>query len=316
MLKNTPITGGIRYGDWMTPAQDNQKATGWVRGNPRLSTTAMFYYCTDIALKTAELLELRNEEEEYAKLKKSLRKAFNETFFDQLSSTYKGEDYHYQYLQGIPLHFGLTPKMYKTKSIENLIDDIIIRCDGHLHAGIIGAKYIVDFLAEEGRNDIVYTMVTAKGYPGWDYMTEGLTTFPESWKRGGSLNHVMFGSIDAWFFRSLAGIQTMEETPGYEKFIIHPFFPNEGLNSVSASVQTIKGEISSRWKRNGDQIKLEITIPANSEGTIKLPHSFRNLTINNIPLHKRENIILQKKEANICFELGSGNYILAFQISE
>lgn len=314
-ISDNYILPSDRYGDWLNPAQDHQKTSGWVRGNPRLSTTAMFYYCTDIAHKWCRLLELKKEEEKYAKLKSSIRNAFNETFFDLPSSTYRGEDYHYQYLQGVPLHFGLTPQAHKAKSIENLIDNIVSRHEGHLYAGIIGAKYIVDFLANEGKNDLIYELVTVKGYPGWDYMTEGLTTLTETWNKGGTLNHVMFGSIDAWFFRSLAGIQTIEGIAGYERFIIQPFFPDKGLYRVSASIQTIKGEISSRWVRNDNQIKLEIMIPTNTEATIKLPVSSHNITINHISLSKRKDIILQE-EANICFELGNGNYVLTFQIPE
>ena len=292
-----------RYGDWLTPAQDNRDATGWVRGGPESATTAMFYACTDIVSQFARILDNKADEDRYNNLKKQIRKAYNDTFLDEANSVYTGEDYHFQYSQCLPLYLNITPCEHREKVMENLVNDIMVHREGHAHVGIIGSFFLVRLFEKTEHNDLVYSIVTKKGYPGWDYLTKGFTTLPENWNRGGSLNHPGFGNIDGWFFRSLAGIQTDEKYPGYERFIIKPYFPKSGLDRVDASIRTIKGDISSSWIRKGSQIDLTLVIPVNTRATVILPPS-ENITINNEPVNTNE----YSNSKNSHIELGSGNY--------
>ena len=72
----------------------------------------------------------------------------------------------------------------------------------------------------------------------------------------------MMGSIDTWFYKYLAGIQMDENHPGWSQFWIRPEFP-EGLDYADAQTETIKGTISSGWKRSSGELVLTVEIPFN-----------------------------------------------------
>jgi hypothetical protein len=61
-----------------------------------------------------------------------------------------------------------------------------------------------------------------------------------------SHNHIMLGSVDAWFYKTIGGIALME--PGWKKVRIAPR-PFEGLTSAETSVMTVRGEVRVRWSR-------------------------------------------------------------------
>lgn len=290
-----------RYGDWCTPAQDSASVTGWVRGTPVSSTTMMYYYCIRIVEQFARIFGKTADAETLAALKANVANALNANFYDTQTKTYTSEPWHFQYAQGLPLCFGFVPDSERSSVLNNLINDILVHRNGHLYAGIIGARYIPELLDAAGRNDVVYQMVTAEGYPGWKHLLNGFTTFPEYWSRKGSLNHVMFGSIDAWFFRSLAGIKTDSLQTGYKAFKIKPFFPESGLNTVNASIETPYGKIASSWQKTGKNVIMNIEIPVNTSATIVLPEGCSNVLVDG-----------QAKPAS--FDAGSGKYQMSFTL--
>ena len=80
----------------------------------------------------------------------------------------------------------------------------------------------------------------------------------------------MIGSIDAWFYKYIAGIQLDENNPAYSVFTIKPFLP-EGLNYANAKIGTIRGTISSRWKKEAGKFTLEVEVPFNTSAYINIP---------------------------------------------
>nr|WP_294895151.1 family 78 glycoside hydrolase catalytic domain [uncultured Pedobacter sp.] len=299
---NNLIVKPDRYGDWLTPAQ-NDKDSGWKRGNPELSTTAMFYMCTAILEKTAKVLMKTTDAGKYGQLKEEIKTAFNKKYFDTKTANYKSESYDYQYVQAMPLYLGLTPDSLRERALDNLIYNIKVKRNGHFYAGILGVKYLYEMLMQQNRNDITYEMVTAKGYPGYDDMLQGRNTLTETWGGGGSHNQAMFGSIGAWFYRSLAGINTDSNAVGYERILIKPFFPEGGVNKVSAQLETQKGTIKSSWVKNNNEVSMELTIPANAKSVIYLP------AVSAIVINGKVN---NNSEKGIV--LGSGTYSLQFKI--
>ncbi len=83
----------------------------------------------------------------------------------------------------------------------------------------------------------------------------------------------MFGSVDEFFFKYLAGIWSPEDgltSPGYKHVHIQPYIP-EGLVFVDASLNTISGRISSSWKQEKGLLRIIAVIPANTTATISIP---------------------------------------------
>jgi alpha-L-rhamnosidase len=57
---------------------------------------------------------------------------------------------------------------------------------------------------------------------------------------------------------------------GFKHFFLAPQFP-AGHPKASAAVATAQGDIVSAWKREGDSILWNVTVPWNTTATVKLP---------------------------------------------
>lgn len=85
-----------------------------------------------------------------------------------------------------------------------------------------------------------------------------------------------------------------------------------GINSVSTLYISPYGDISCRWTRQSDKIRLYVQIPANSEAVVYLPaKTAEEITESGIPLKDvGECRILERHSENyILVSIGSGNYI-------
>jgi alpha-L-rhamnosidase len=83
-----------------------------------------------------------------------------------------------------------------------------------------------------------------------------------------SYNHYAFGSVMAWVFRRVAGIDTDASGAGYHHLVISPHF-DASLPQVHAEYDSAYGTISTDW--NSAAHKLSVTTPPNTTATIELP---------------------------------------------
>ena len=108
-------------------------------------------------------------------------------------------------------------------------------------------------------------------YPSWGYWLElGANTALEGWNKGvRSWCHYFLGTYDEWFYQNLAGIQNPQN--GYETVTIRPEIYEE-LGYVNASVDTVRGTLSSSWKVETDgRVTISITVPIGTTADILLP---------------------------------------------
>jgi alpha-L-rhamnosidase len=82
----------------------------------------------------------------------------------------------------------------------------------------------------------------------------------------------MFGDIDAWFFRALAGINPDAAAPGFKHFFVTPNVVGD-LTWARADYNSVRGQIVSAWKVAGGEFQLELKVPANTTATVSLPIS-------------------------------------------
>ena len=80
----------------------------------------------------------------------------------------------------------------------------------------------------------------------------------------------MMGSIDAWFYKYIVGIQLDETNPAFSEFTVHPALL-EGLNHAEAKIETLKGTVASKWQINEGMLNLEIEVPFNTSATVVIP---------------------------------------------
>lgn len=257
------IIGRNNYGDWVG-----------VVDTPRdLISTGGFYRCAWLTARMAEILNKPDDAWGYDFLCRRIAKAFNAKFFNKETNNYGNGS---QYSNAWPLYLGIVPEDRRKVVVDNLIENIMVSHKGHLSTGFLGARYLLEVLCQEGHADVAYTIVTQKDYPGWGYMiANGATTIWELWVKAtgngmNSANHPAFGFVDGWFYRALAGINPDSERGGFERFDIKPFVVGD-LKEAKAEVDTVRGRVVSHWKRTGNGLTLDVTVPANSQASVWVP---------------------------------------------
>jgi alpha-L-rhamnosidase len=174
------------------------------------------------------------------------------------------------------LFLDLVPKDRRGGVASRLTNDIVYYHDTHVTTGFIGIKFLMPVLTAIGRSDLAYELAAQTTYPSWGYMVKrGATTLWELWqeKTGPAMNsqdHIMFGSVGAWFYRALGGIDLSPDSAGYQHIRIAPQIV-EDLRWASASVNTIRGSVSSSWTHSPGVITLEVVIPVNSDAQVVIP---------------------------------------------
>ena len=166
----------------------------------------------------------------------------------------------------------MVPEDRKEAVFKRLVENVEVIGSCHLGTGIAGTRYLFDTLTKYGRADLAYKLATQTTYPSWGYMIrEGATTVWERWEyvTESSHDHPALGSIDSWLYKALAGTNVDPSAPGFER-IIKPHIVGD-LRHVSASINTIRGQISSSRRREKDSLVLEVTLPVNTTGKVCIP---------------------------------------------
>ncbi len=308
-----------KYGDWCPPGSIVSRKT------PIEQVCTWYYYHDTLFLsKIAQILGKDKDYNELFERSEKIKESYNEKFLrdayviPKLSITDRTIS---QTSNILPLYLDMVPESKKKKVVSTLLHCIIEDHDYHLDTGIVGTRYLWDVLDKYNYPDVAYKIVTQESYPGYGYMIkEGATTLWERWEKlegsgMNSHNHIMLGSVDTWFFKSLAGISSIEQA--WKKIRIKPFIPSD-LKYASGSLKTIKGIIYSSWERHDGFLKISIKIPIGCMSEIWIPIESLESEIKegNTILWKNGNIIeevngVEFKEVNgnfVVFNTGSGYY--------
>lgn len=269
------FTGHFQFGDWL----GLDAAEGSLEGSTRKDFigTAFYAYSTSLLVKIGKVLS--HDMTEYEKLYKNIRRQFIKAY---------GEKYETQTECALALVFDLTENKEKT---ADRLATLVRKCGMHLMTGFVGTPYLLHALSENGHRDIAYSLLLREEYPSWLYsVNAGATTIWEHWdgqKTDGSLwysttgecvdmnsfNHYAYGAVADWVYTYAAGIRRCEDAPGFERAVINPH-PDRRLSHLTASVETRKGKISSKWSYTNDGIRYDITTPCETEVIIGDKHRF------------------------------------------
>jgi alpha-L-rhamnosidase len=136
--------------------------------------------------------------------------------------------------------------------------------DYHHNCGMAGMPHLFAALDRCNLNDYAYRILTARGYPSWlDWIDGGATTLWETWQKGNSKNHHMYSCFMAWMIKSLVGIRLAEDSAGWDRVTIRPYFAP--LDFVRGHVDTPRGRIAAGWERRETGVELTVDIPAGVE---------------------------------------------------
>jgi alpha-L-rhamnosidase len=194
--------------------------------------------------------------------------------------------------------------------VDHLVKDIEAK-GWHLSTGFLGTPFLLFTLADHGRVDVAYRLLLNETYPSWGYMLSkgGATTWWERWNGDtgdpsmNSYNHYAFGSVVAWVYRYVAGIDTPVDDPGFRQIVIHPRL-DVRMTQARAEYDSVYGKIVSDWngKAQGPFV-LKVTIPANTHAKVYLPAA-----PNTQVTQDGTTIQPQQEAGSYIVEIGSGSY--------
>ncbi len=269
------VTEG-HYGDHLLPGKSpGEEEFVSSETPPSLVWTGYYYRDASIVSQIAEILGKPDDVEHYSKLAEEIKDAFNEKWLDKNTNHYATGS---QTANLFPLVLDIVPKENKDGVLKNIIEDIMEKRDGHLHTGNTGTTCMIDVLTKLGFGDVMYQVATTTTYPGWGYMVkEGATTIWEAWGRSNAADSmIMWATIDEFFYNDLAGIKGPDYhgpdymTPGFRNIELKPHVFGD-LTSANASIKTVRGMVSSSWKKTDNSLTLEASIPVNSRAKVSVP---------------------------------------------
>jgi len=256
------------FGDWLSIAADTDK---------EVLATAYFAYDTSLMARIASVLGRTEDAARYEALFEKIKAAFNAAYVSE-DGRLKGDT---QTAYVLALRFELLPDAMRPPAAKRLVADIEAK-GGHLSTGFVGVGYLCPVLTDAGYADVAYRLLLNETFPSWGYsIKQGATTIWERWdgwteEKGfqdvgmNSFNHYSLGSVGEWLQRCVAGIDTDPDAPGFAQIHLRPH-PSRRLASVRASFDSLHGRVASAWAWEGDTLRWNVVVPANTTATVSVP---------------------------------------------
>jgi alpha-L-rhamnosidase len=275
--KNDLWNTGFHFGDWLfyRPFDDNDGRSAVT--DKYLIAQCFYAHSVQLLINTAKVLNNAADEAIYTALLKKVKDAFLKEYLTPngrlISST--------QTAYVLALNFDMLPENLRAQAAERLAENVK-SYDNHLTTGFLGTPYLCHVLTRFGYTDIAFKLLLQQDYPSWLYPVKmGATTIWERWDGQkpdssfqtpgmNSFNHYAYGAIGDWMYRKMAGLDTYEDGVGYKHIKIQPHIGG-GFSSASASLQTYYGTVSSGFKVEGNNIVMDVEIPANTTATVYVP---------------------------------------------
>ena len=310
----------------LTPPDKFHCFGDWLSINAKTPTDviflAYFAYSTKLTAQAAEVLGRKDDAVQYHQLFNDLRAAFNKAYV-ATDGRIKGNT---QCCYVLAIAFDLLDPEKLKLAAKYLVGDIE-RLDNHLSTGFIGTKDLMLALARIGRNDVAYRLLHNDTFPSWGFsIKHGATSIWERWngwtpEKGfgdagmNSFAHYSFGAVYQWMVENIAGIRS--DGPAYRHLIIAPQ-PGGRLTSARTSYNCIHGKIVSNWKRDGDKLTMDVTIPVNTTATVFVPaKDAAGVTESGKLAAKADGMRFLRMEAGAAvYEAGSGVYSFKSDIHE
>ena len=231
----------------------------------------------DICRKAASIFNVlgKLEQESFAKaLGDRLYKAARKQLLNLETFTAKS---NCQTAQAMAIYYSLFDPSEKPIAVKRLVE-MIKQNNDFMDVGILGGRVLFHVLAEYGYTDLAYKMIVTPEFPSYGHWVAlGATTLWEDFRLESeavnSRNHHFWGDISNWFLQHLAGIRYNPQFNNHNEVNIKPHFIKE-LEFAEGFHVTPAGKIEVIWKRQGDLIQMEITVPHCMIGSIVLDNGY------------------------------------------
>ena len=294
--------GGDSGCDWVTPSNGMSAPPG-----TELFVNCYRVYLSDLLAKSADVLGKTDDAKRHRTRSQQLKALINTAYYNKTAKLYDSDR---QLSQAMPLLMGVVPQELREPVLKQLEDMIMVKNKGHLDTGMLGTYFLIQSLQDAGRNDLLYTIFNQQTYPGWGYMlSQGATTFWEQWNGSWSQIHSCFVSPGSWFYQGLAGIRPDESGPGFKKIVIKPAIVAD-LTWVNCGYDSAHGRINSNWKRDGNKLTMNVTIPPNTTALVHVPAKDESaVTESGKPASNADGVKFLRMENNAAtYSVGAGTY--------
>ena len=178
-----------------------------------------------------------------------------------------------QTAQAMAIYYSLFDSSEKPYAVEKLVEMIKLN-NGFMDVGILGGRVLFHVLAEYGYSDLAFEMITTPKFPSYGHwVSQGATTLWEDFRLESeavnSHNHHFWGDISNWFIQHLAGIRYNPHYNNHNEVNITPCFV-KALQFAKGFHITPAGKVEVQWKRQGEAIHIDITVPSGMSGFIIL----------------------------------------------
>lgn len=273
---NTP--GVFHFGDWVAPGVP--KMSQW-QARRTWTATASLANTSGLVARIADILGETEDAAYYKKLNAKVKDAYVSVLTDGKGKLLT----EFQTAYVLPLQFGIFAEDTRRAAADNLAA-LVEKADYCIGTGFPGTPYVLFALADHGRADAAFKMLTNTKCPSWLFEVKaGGTTVWERWdalKEDGSsntgaedgtggmvsFNHYAAGAVGDFLYRRVAGIEPIEA--GYKRFRIRPLVGG-GITSADGKVETPYGAAASSWTLDGDKFTLKVTVPVSAACEVTLP---------------------------------------------
>jgi alpha-L-rhamnosidase len=252
---------GANYADWLAPDQNTPKD---------LIATAYWALVARDMKEMATALHRDADAAKYQELYDHVAAAYRKAYVHADGSVAGNTQTAYV----VTLYAGIATPELRATMTGLLVKDIEAH-QYHLTTGFLGTPFLMFVLDDNQRADVAYKLLLQDTYPSWGYMVrKGATTWWERWNGDtgdpgmNSYNHYAFGSVMAWVFRRVAGIDSDGTGAGFHHLTIKPHF-DASLPQMHAEYDSTYGTVMTDWSRAAG--RFEVKIPANTTATVTLP---------------------------------------------
>jgi alpha-L-rhamnosidase len=253
---------GNNYADWLAPDQNTPRT---------LIGTAYWALIAREMVEMAKALHRPEDAAKYQEQYEHIAEAYRAAFMKPDGSVEGNTQATYL----ATVFTGIAPPALVGNMVDRVAKDVEAH-GNHLTTGFLGTPFLMFVLDENGRQDLAFKLLLSDTYPSWGYMVKkGATTWWERWNGDtgdpsmNSYNHYAFGSVMAWVYRRVAGIDTDAIGPGYHHLVIHPHF-DPALPKLHVEYDSGYGTIVSDWQERYHRFAIDI--PPNTTATITLPN--------------------------------------------
>lgn len=267
---------GFHFGDWLFYRPDDDNDGRAAVTDKYLIAQCFYAHSTQLLINAATVLGKQDEAAAYTSLLQNIKDAFRKEYMSASGRLVSGTQTAYV----LALHFDMLPEELRAATAQRLADNV--KSYGHLTTGFLGTPYLCEVLSRFGFTDQAYNLLQREQYPSWLYPVKmGATTIWERWDGQkpdssfqtpgmNSFNHYAYGAIGDWMYRTMVGLDTYEDGPGYKHIRVKPL-PGGSFTHASARMDTYYGTVAAGWKKEAGNFLLEVQVPANTRASVFVP---------------------------------------------